>query len=256
MNIYDCCILNAELDLLEARMEILKDTVDFFVVAEADRTFSGHPKPLWYTLFKKRFERFHDRIIYIPVRDLPLDVPSRWHREAYQREALLRGLLGACPGDLILVSDVDEIPKPEAIAWAAQFDHAAFALKTYYYNLVSVSQQYLVGTCAMKWGHSGLSPNQLRDQRHQWPLYPEGAWHFSFMGDVAFIQHKIRCFSHSEYDTEEWLNEKRIENCIAHGIDPFERAEFPLVYEPLNDTLPAYLLNNLEKYASWLPVNA
>lgn len=252
MRVYDCCIMNAELDLLEARMEILKDVVDFFVVVEADKSFSGHPKPLWYSVYKKRFERFHEQIIYIPVRDMPLDVPSRWHREAHQREAILRGLLGAEPGDLIIVGDVDEIPKPEAIAWASQFDRTAFSLKTYYYNLVSVSQQYLVGTTTMKWG-ANSTPNTLRDQRSQWPLYPEGSWHFSFFGGVDFIQHKIRSFSHSEYDTYEWLNETRIENCIANGIDPFQRSEYPLVYEPLNNTLPAYIIDNLEKYTSWLP---
>ncbi len=252
MRIYDCCIMSHELDLLEARFNILQDAVDYFVVVESNTTFSGNPKPQWLPLHQRRFHEFMSRIIYVSMKNMPMLVPNRWHREAAQRDAVARGLKLAEPGDLVLVSDVDEIPKPEYVAWAATQQYSAASLKTYYYNLESVSVQYLVGTTSMKWDTT-LSPNELRHRRHEWPLYKDGAWHFSFFGGIDAIQHKIRTFSHAEYDTDQWLDGKRIERNIQSGIDPFERAEYPIRHEPLNDSLPAYLLNNLEKYPSWLP---
>lgn len=249
MRVYDCFIFNNELDLLEARLNILKDSVDFFVLVESNTTFSGNMKPMWYSISQRRFHGFP--IIPVVVRDMP-NTENRWEREAWQRDAIMRGLLGAEPGDLILVSDADEIPKPEAIAWAAQYEKAAFSLKTYYYNLCSVSQQFLIGTCSMKWG-TGLTPNQLRNERGQWPRYEHGAWHFSFFGGMDMMETKIHSFSHAEFDDPYWTDPKRLERVVNMMQDPFEREQFPLQFEELNPSLPAYILDHLERYPSWLP---
>lgn len=45
---YDCFIFWKELDLLDLRLHELADAVDYFVLAEATHTFSGHPKPLHF----------------------------------------------------------------------------------------------------------------------------------------------------------------------------------------------------------------
>jgi len=37
--IYDCFLINDELDLLELRLEYMFDQVDYFVIAESSQTF-------------------------------------------------------------------------------------------------------------------------------------------------------------------------------------------------------------------------
>ncbi len=44
---YDCFTLFNELDLLEIRLSILDEYVDYFVLCESVETFSGKRKPLY-----------------------------------------------------------------------------------------------------------------------------------------------------------------------------------------------------------------
>jgi len=111
--IYDCFTYYNEELLLSLRLETLDKIVDTFVVAEATHTFSGKPKPL--TFNPARFGRFADRITHIIVDDMPIELGDAWANEAHQRNALLRGLTTATPTDWVIISDVDEIPRPEAI---------------------------------------------------------------------------------------------------------------------------------------------
>lgn len=115
MKIYDCFPFFNELDLLEMRLEELYDVVDFFVLVEAQTTFSGKPKPLYYQKNQDRFRRFADKIIHVVVSDFP-PVGSKWAIERYQRDQLRRGLIDAKPEDLIILSDVDEIPRRNVIS--------------------------------------------------------------------------------------------------------------------------------------------
>jgi beta-1,4-mannosyl-glycoprotein beta-1,4-N-acetylglucosaminyltransferase len=121
--LYDCFTFFDELDLLEIRLNELYDVVDRFVLVEASSTFQGVPKPLIFEQNKARFARWIDKIKHV-VCDFPDPMPrlsskSRkkqgeraiaWDREYYQRNQILRGLADARPDDVIMVSDVDEIP--------------------------------------------------------------------------------------------------------------------------------------------------
>ena len=68
---YDVFIFYNELDLLEIRLNILYNHVDFFIIVESNRTFTGKNKPLYYKENKDRFIKFHDKILYHVVDDLP-----------------------------------------------------------------------------------------------------------------------------------------------------------------------------------------
>ena len=50
MKIFDVFTFYNELDLLELRMNILGNSVDYFVINEANITFTGKPKPLYLSL--------------------------------------------------------------------------------------------------------------------------------------------------------------------------------------------------------------
>lgn len=255
MKVWDCCILSTELDMLDLRLKELQDVVDYHVVVEASHTFTGVEKPMHFWQHRERFKDFMHKIVYVTVFDMPT-FQNRWEAEYFQRNAIGRGLISTEPADLVLISDADEIPKPQAVRWLKQQGRGMLHLKTYYYNLCSVSRQYLLGTVAMTF-RDGLQPQDLRNARHNsafpMPVYNEGAWHFSFFGGVEAIVRKIHTFAHGEYDTPDYTNTDRVAERVVGGIDPFDRAEYPLTFEAINPSLPETVLHNLEFYRSWIP---
>jgi beta-1,4-mannosyl-glycoprotein beta-1,4-N-acetylglucosaminyltransferase len=88
--------------------------VDVFILAESNVTFSQKPKHLVFEENQKRFKPFLHKIRHIVVNDAPSS-GDPWQNEAFQRNAIVRGLFEATPVndlDLIILSDVDEVPDP------------------------------------------------------------------------------------------------------------------------------------------------
>ncbi|MFP8624472.1 hypothetical protein ACLH01_02985, partial [Enterobacter cloacae] len=117
--IYDCFLYYDEDMLLDIRLNTLNDVVDYFVIVESTHTFTGKPKKLNFDISK--FEKFKDKIIYVIYNDLPklkngiAGEYDAWKNEAATRNAIMRGLKNAKDNDIILISDVDEIFRPEVI---------------------------------------------------------------------------------------------------------------------------------------------
>jgi len=116
MRVFDCFTFFNELDVLELRLRELNDLVDRFVLVEGDQTFTGKPKPLIFDQNKDRFERFLPKIAHVKFVDFPVEPVSPWTRETLSRQAIMLGLFEAEPNDLVLISDVDEIPKPATLS--------------------------------------------------------------------------------------------------------------------------------------------
>ena len=105
-----------ELDVLEIRLHELSDVVDRFVLVESPRTFTNKPKPCYYADHKERFADFHDRLMYVRADDFDsVNMGNPWDVEAYHRRCLLQGLQDCKPDDVIMMSDVDEIPRPDVV---------------------------------------------------------------------------------------------------------------------------------------------
>ena len=73
MKVFDSIIIFNELELLEMRLNILNDVVDYFVVTESPFTVSGNEKPLYYAENKDRFGKFNDKIIHHVTEEIPND---------------------------------------------------------------------------------------------------------------------------------------------------------------------------------------
>ena len=56
--IVDSFIFSNELDMLEYRLELLYDKVDHFILVESNKTHTGEDKALFFTIHKKRFQKF------------------------------------------------------------------------------------------------------------------------------------------------------------------------------------------------------
>ena len=114
MKIYDCFTFYNEFELLELRLKSLWDVVDYFVIVEADRKHTNEPKPYYFWERQDEFKEFFPKIRHLPV-EMTIDFKGvgDWSIENAQRDAIIYGLEDAAPDDLILISDLDEIPAPD-----------------------------------------------------------------------------------------------------------------------------------------------
>jgi len=117
MAVYDCCIINDEIDLLKIRMELLNPYVDFFVVSEINRTFRGKEKEYKFQKRSKEFEKYKEKIIYVNSDNIPeWKGVGDWSIEGHQRNCIAKALINCNMDDVILLSDVDEIPYPNILS--------------------------------------------------------------------------------------------------------------------------------------------
>lgn len=200
--VFDAFLFSDELDMLELRLAILDPVVDRFVVVESTVTFSGLEKPLAFADNRERFAAWRDKITHVVVRDTPDTGSWRWGRERFQRDQLLRGLDDCRCDDLVLVSDVDEIPDPDAVGMRLRGGyHQEYML--YYLNCRHQSE-YWVGTAALyHFELAAIGPQAARDRRHELPRVERGGWHFAYAITPEAMRAKLHAFSHAELDTEE-----------------------------------------------------
>ncbi|KAG0043912.1 hypothetical protein BGZ83_010921 [Gryganskiella cystojenkinii] len=104
-----------ELDLLELRLNELSQHVDWFVIIEAERTFAGQPKPLYFRLNEPRFEKFRRQILHVVLPAEKFDPQSSgWDREKVTRNLGFWTTLDTHrprDGDWLMISDMDELPR-------------------------------------------------------------------------------------------------------------------------------------------------
>ena len=89
MKIYDCFSYWDEDLLLDLRLNALNNFIDYFVIVEGNKTWQNNFKKLRFDINK--FSKFKDKIIYIPVEDMP-DGDNPYIRENFQRNCISRGL--------------------------------------------------------------------------------------------------------------------------------------------------------------------
>ena len=127
MKIYDCFTFYNEYELLELRLETLYSVVDYFVICELDVKQNGEKKTYYFEKEKDRFKKYSDKIIHLKESDAPTlkgkqikktsddTMDGDWSIENYQRNCIIHGLMNCRPDDLIMISDLDEIPNPKII---------------------------------------------------------------------------------------------------------------------------------------------
>lgn len=113
MKIYDCFTFYNEVDLLKVRLDILNPYVNKFVIVELNKTHRGVDKELNFKNHIEEFEQYMDKIIYITPDNIPeYNGDGDWTIENFQRNSIMLGLEECEPDDIIMVSDLDEIPNP------------------------------------------------------------------------------------------------------------------------------------------------
>lgn len=146
--IYDCFTFFNELDLLEIRLNELNEVVDYFVLVEATYTHQNKPKPLYFEDNKERFKAFSHKIIHVKIDEKPdrfIDNENLfWSLEKYQRMGISLGLTQSNESDIIMISDIDEIPKREKVIEATNHlksnDAVLFMLDYYLYFINTIEK--------------------------------------------------------------------------------------------------------------------
>ncbi len=207
--VFDGFMLSEELDVLELRLNELDDCVDYFVLVESPWTHQGTPKRLAYAENKERFRRFAHKIIHV-IADRRLGKLT-WHQENYQRDCILDGLGDARDDDILLVSDLDEIPRKDVIRKIAatprlssQLLVLGMVLRAYFVNFESYEPW--TKTVALPVGLARrIGPNLCRYIMLRPPtiqivkvLYGAG-WHLTWMGGAEAIIRKYHSYAHTEH---------------------------------------------------------
>ncbi|HET8869725.1 MAG TPA: hypothetical protein VFM48_04715 [Aquabacterium sp.] len=243
-----------EADMLELRLRYLYPYVDEFVIVEADRKFSGEPKPLLLAdlMASPRFAWAADKVTIRSLRidTSGLDLSTRpetfdpkadfWKIEAQQRNAIRPDSMG--PNDILLMGDLDEIPAVDFLKAIRSSAWLRFKMNLlpvacdqlfFYYNYKSLRSEIWQGTIAMGARAAAVHSNQeWRDRRKKLSRWRHGGWHFSYFMSAEQIADKIRSFSHQELNTDYMRDTDRIRSAIQQRKDLFERSDAMVEYDP------------------------
>ena len=297
MKIFDCFMFYDEDLLLDLRLNILDQHVDFFVIVESKYFHNGKERQLKFDI--KKYKQFENKIIYIVHENEPAGIhkvnkeddegiksykliTNAHLRENDQRNHISQGLNNATDNDLILISDVDEIPNFESINLEKIKNQLIFFEQSlFYYKLNRYLPNFIwYGTKGCKKKYL-KSPQWLRNIKSKkflfWRLdtlfsdtkyinkyfINDGGWHFSNLKNAEDIELKLKSYvHHRDYEVEE-LGLKKINELIKnnqtiydmfgdktskkYGDDKRKKLE---KYEFSN--LPEFIKLNKDKLKEWI----
>ena len=281
--------------LLDIRLNSLDKFVKKFVITEATYTHNGNKKKLNFDINK--FQKFKDKINYIVVDEQPKNIINLkdtdtkneigrklilngMARDYFQRDSLTRGLKYADEEDLILISDLDEIPNLESYDLNLIDNNIViFEQKILYYKLNLVYKDFLwKGTRAIK-NKNFLSPQWLRNIKgknySKWRIdiffskkkysnlvfVKNGGWHFTCLKTPEQLEEKLLNYAHHYEFTESGLNindirkfisERRIVYDYIVDQKKFKWSGKSRLNKMDSSLLPDYVTNNFSKYSEWL----
>ena len=295
MQIFDCFMYFNEDLVLELRLNYLNKFVDHFVIIESTFNHRGQKKNLNFNI--KKFSKFEKKIKYFILDSQPpnLEIINKddsendkskkyilngYKRDHFQRNHISNGIKDANQDDIIIVSDIDEIPNLEKLDFRKiQDDLIFFNQKMCYYKFNLYQKDYnWTGSRACK-KKNLLSPQWIRDikpkkyskwrldtyfSKHKYSnisLINNGGWHFSYLNTPELIEQKLKSYTHHrEYDLNP-IGIENIENRIKNRMSVYnlssdkrdnQFAEGVKLAIMDNEDLPSYIYQNLNQYKEWL----
>ena len=295
MKIFDCFMYFDEDVVLDIRLNTLHKYVDYFVIVESTYNHKGDKRKLLFNINK--FEKFKDKIIYLIYdenpgnieevlkNDSPSEVSRKYilnaaKRENSQRDYIINGLKKANNDDLILISDVDEIPNLENLEIDKMNKKIILFKQDMFYYKFNLQLPNLIwtGTKACK-KKNLISPQWLRNIKdRRYPVYridtffsktkfidvkviSNGGWHFSNIKTASEIEYKLKSYlHHREFDVNP-MSVKEIDNIIKNKQAIYDLKVDKRINKigdgskleryPLNK-LPKFLQENLNNYKEWI----
>ena len=295
MKIFDCFMYFDEEQVLDLRLNVLNDFVDYFVIVESTQNHKGIKRELLFD--QSKFQKFKNKIIYLVYDEIPKNVETisdnedenekdrkyimnAVYRENSQRNFITNGLQKADENDLILVSDVDEIPKLSSLN-LSKIDNKILIFKQdmFYYKFnLAIPNFKWSGTKGVK-KKNLKSPQWLRnikDRKYAFfridtffsekkytniKIISDGGWHFSNIKNAKMIEHKLKSYLHHREFDQVSLSVDEIDNLIKNKKAIYDLRVDKKVNKVGNgvvlnnynlNKLPKYINENLDKYKIWL----
>lgn len=239
MAVYDTFQFNGEMDLLRLRCEELAPVVDFFIPVWADLDHQGNfavitelPKDLTDQYPILEYTATNPPILpeqpdcemhcagYQAWRLYCSFMIEHWHREAIMEAMLDYEFVHVSDDDVILISDVDEIPSRDTVA---NRQVGGVGMHSFYYKLNCLADEPIIGTLKYPWWwwKSQTSIQSVREQRYQ-STRLSGGWHFSWLAkSIDDVVKKFDMIAHVELATPE--NREKLPERYAGRLDPFGR---------------------------------
>ena len=283
--VYDCFCFFNELELLELRLNVLNDYVDYFVLSEANVTHTGEQKPYYFEENKHLFGDFLHKIIHLKIEDTPnnfVDLPvianpesydeselnkiynfiktqterfdvhtqEDYGRDFFQKECVRRGLSNCEDDDMIIFSDADEIPNPKILAQVHRIYDKGHDDKFFTFNQKFYCY-YLNVLKENNWGGSRMGTYKNLKNYSYNQLRAQDNFTIKNGGwHFSFLGGEERVKKKiTSYSAADLVNQKVYESVkenIENNVDPFFRGSLTVV--KLDDTFPEYLIKNKRKY--------
>ncbi|KAG0454983.1 hypothetical protein HPP92_024275 [Vanilla planifolia] len=268
--VFDAVLFNNEVDMLAIRWNELHHYVSEFVLLESNSTFTARVKPLFFAQNRDKFGFVESRLTYGVVGGRFVKGENPFVEESYQRVALdqLIRIAGIAEDDLLIMSDVDEIPSGHTInllRWCDDIpDRLHLQLRNYLYSFefYQDNESWRASVHRYRPGKTRYAHFRQTDD-----LLVDSGWHCSFcfryLSEFAF---KMKAYSHVDrIRFSYYLNPSRIQDVICRGVDLFDMfpeeytfkdiiaklGPIPKSYSAVH--LPGYLLQNVDKYKYLLP---
>ena len=295
MKIFDCFMYFDEEMVLDVRLNTLNEFVDYFVIVESKFTHKGDPRDLKFN--HKKFENFKDKIIYLIYEQEPKGIEivnsndsekeksrkyifNAIYRENGQRNYIEKGLELAKQNDIILISDVDEIPNLLDINFNKINEKIILFKQDMFYYKFNLYLPNLVwtGTKGCRKKHL-LNPQWLRNVKdRKYPFYRidtifsknkyksikyinTGGWHFTNIKTAKEIEHKLRSYLHHREFDEQPLSIEEIDKIIKNKQAIYDLKVDKTVNKIGNgnmlekfeiDKLPNYIQTNRDNLKEWI----
>jgi beta-1,4-mannosyl-glycoprotein beta-1,4-N-acetylglucosaminyltransferase len=280
--------------ILDLRLNILDKFVDYFVIVESIFTHKGEKRDLKFNINK--FKKFESKIVYLVYDQEPSqiekivskdteDEKSRKYimnalfRENAQRNFINSALNNLDNEDIILISDVDEIPNLKSINFEEKKSKIILFKQDMLYYKFNLKLPNLAWTgtkaCKKKYFKSAQWLRNVKDRKY--PFYridtyfsekkyincefvDNGGWHFTNIKTAKQIKQKLESYLHHiEFDKNP-LSAEEIDKIIQDKIAIYDLSvdqrknkvrgnkleNYPL------DKLPKYLQDNLNNYKDWI----
>ena len=269
--------------VLDVRLNILNKFVDYFVIVESKFTHKGDPRDLQFN--HKKFEKFKDKIIYIVYEQEPKGIEiinsndtekeksrkyifNAIYRENGQRNYIENGLELARQNDIILISDVDEIPNLLDVNFNKINEKIILFKQDMFYYKFNLYLPNLIwtGTKGCRKRHL-INPQWLRNIKdRKYPFYRidtifsknkyksvkyinTGGWHFTNIKTAKEIEHKLRSYLHHREFDEQPLSIKEIDKIIKNKKTIYDLKVDKTVNKIGNgNTLERFEINKLPDY--------
>jgi len=269
--------------VLDVRLNTLNEFVDYFVIVESKFTHKGDQRKLKFN--REKFKKFTKKIIYLIYDEEPkeiekiLDEDSKTekdrkyilnasYRENSQRNFIQKGLLSADKDDLILISDVDEIPKLSKFNFSKikkkiilfKQDMFYYKFNLYLPNLIwtgtkgckkkdLISPQWLRNIKDRKYSFFRIDTFFSKTKYINIKIFNDGGWHFSNIKTPKEIEHKLKSYLHHREFDENPLSINEINNIIKNKQAIYDLKVDKTVNKIGNgDMLKKFEINKLPNY--------